>query len=1551
MPDRIWTIEVDGDSKKYKTIGFDRELEVDAPPTFNAQVKYDETINFWDPVEIKRDGTTEFKGYVEGIEIDWGSQDRYLNISGRDASVIVWKKYGEGFTDMDETLGGFFGKVSAVELLTFLLRCPQSDPVSTTYPNNKAGWGIDASRIVDLSAYRTSTGAPEWTILRKKGLGWRNSGTPFNEAVLKANVAVYDAWQHVGSPPYLTVHGDGNYIWSSTPNEEADRSEWSFENLSSEATSISNPKLRIYWGASLFWWLVADWDCYIWVASQGAWQWLFNQTGRYLGWTLLEFDLSNVITTIADLNAAKIKFINNSSIIQTQIDYCAIAVTYVTSGTQNINDYFKVDFAEIENICGIYFESRNDEESFPENYDIVSVLEDFIAWDTGWTEVDPNFHISLNGAKTIIYHDNYHAETAYYYYDYGVGGVEYADWLFAFKVTSSQAHPHAYIPFCFGTHLEKFHTQWNTSGHYFIALDFDDAGAGENQYSLRFSNKTTDTPTQEYLEPLALNTTYYIRFTKSGSNFEIYVYDDPSMNETTLLKHWSGINSNTLRYRYQALTWGNLEWALRFYDGFEDALTFTRYDGTAEAAFDTVDYIEGLRSFKITADSDEKYYLEEEFIEGDEAMVIFWVKPPAPQSEAVDRSDTIPPNGGDPMNVDGWGDEEVDPLAWDKEGDEPYLHDYGGGDANTIFKAAFDENIGYYDDYWTFENLNAKYQALIPSLGSNGNPHCNLRIFAKLYDGVDGHATSIDIRARIWVAHSSSWITLGYATCTSTSYQIAEFSIGSILTTLADWQNAKIKIDISAIVGGGSHSPSEVDKGGIKITYASLSCKGTAYWGRITIAKIYDKDVNGINDATVAIHGGFDARIIDETTNPDKYKWVIWGHDDVTPNWVQTSAFTFTPDTWYNMKLYVKKGAGDGFCKLYEIISGVHYERVSKTDLDNDGQGTPDCLDVEGKFTNQGAGIIKFDFVTIYSISASHSNGEIDSTGQQEVQLASVTNNIFRDCINSWQPQPLTNIKIKITANDATRSWAITQIYIYYAPVLKYRVYLDGLTPPESPPPYLGGPYIKALLFDSSYATPIGPLNIAMERLIDSINSIVSKCHNAYNPYRWWIEYDDDNTFHFKDRKGDDLPAIVFEKGVNLGGVTRTKSIESTVQRVKIIGRGEGKRQEEVSSDWTEDTDAMDEIRGFYEDVETQKVQANKILLDLAAQIKLKKDSGIEDQSVVKVNKDNNESMDYDVGDSVTITDILTGLSGLKTIYNITKDIDEDGEQITLVVGKAWKTQENEWADIYRRLKELGIVGTVADDWSGQATDKSAVDVTKVSDTWEQSASHDDIEIGDDITDPVWFKNPEDLTGKIEITSDKMGLYGPSSGSGVQTYEIEMRWDKKVSTVFPDGLQIEFNIPLTREPKLVCEGYCYQVESGDTKYWKEGDYVVFGLYNLQTTVGFLFKIVKGASAFTVYARYKTGGIWIDVPIRIISSNRKYRFEMYYDKKSHAFYWNVYDVENELEPDPISYVIINPENVEVKPIYAKIVADHNDELTLWARFYIFRLRTEWSRYEY
>lgn len=1591
---KTWTIHVGGTVRKYKRIEFNRKLETKSPADFNAKIQYSADVDFFDLVEIKRDGTVEWRGFVETIDIDWDDQGRYIDIAGRDTSVILWKKYCEGFTEMDKTYGGFFGQVSAVELIKFLLRSPQSDPVSD-YPNNRQGWGMDTSKFSGFNAYRTSAGNPNWTRLRKRGYGWRNSGTDFNVDTLEADSAVSNNWSTAGAPPYLTIKDDANYIHSAVVDQS---SEWNLENLGATASGFDEVKLKMWWkpNVTYWWWIKSDCDVYLWIASESRWQWLFNITGRDYGgdhgWRYLEFDVGFLLDGVSDVNSAKVKFINRSGDLSTKITYCALGAIYSTSGTQHITDFFDINFANTVDVVGVYVECRKDDGTYAKNYKIVTVLDDLEDWGD-YIEVDPNTHITLEDSDRRINHDNYQDETAYLYLDYGVDGLDNFDHIFSFKITSSESHPYAFIPWMVSNNLEDAKTAIDTAGHYFAFLGVNSDNGTYNTFVQVKDSGGIGTSGNN--PNISLNTTYYCRVIKDQGTdkMEFYIYTSEDMEVENLL--WSETftidDGLDFRYRFQAMTYNGLEWGERFDDSFENTLgNWTRSGGTATSSFVTSSPTpaHGTYAWKLVCDADEDYYVEKEITEADLVRVRWYNYLPSPPSEAVNTD----------LVVNGWTFVHND---WTHVNTSPWLHD--DDDTNYISSAVDAGDVGNYDEYFSYANLLSKYMAI-----SITQLRCYVK--CKLVAGGGGSATNVNLR--LYVHDGTSWQDLGTVNCNSTSYQDLYLDASSALDTVAKINGARLKIEVDGIAGGGA------DKGSVRVTYSYLHVEGTAYWGRVALARWFDKETAGINNPSSNVHGIAEARVTDTTTNQDKWKYCIYGWDDVGPTWEQLSTNTIPTGQWVRMQLDVYKDSSAGYVKFSEIQGGVPYLKVEKTSLDNDGLGTPDCCDVEINCSNLAAGTFYVDRAIIYSQRQTHTQGYVYSILHQETELVSaVSNNTFRDIIHSWNPTTIDNLRIKITSNDETVGWSITQVYVYTAPDEEYRIHRTAFTDEDLTSdagsgqkdvavvagasfavgdivtiedddyievnkiasivsntltmednlehPYttaangkvtLGFPlnqYIQTLSFDSAYSTPIGPLNIPMSRLIDALNSVVQVCHTSYIPFRWWIAYNSTNTFHMKDRRGSDLSgSISFVKGTNLGGVRRNKSVEDTVQRIKIIGRGEGKRQEEVSSEWREDTDAMNVANTFIEDVLTEKAQADKDTANLMADIYLEEEADPSDQSVVTVTKDDYATNAYNVGDDVTVTDSLTTLTGTQRIYNIRKIVTNRGELVMIIIGKAWKTQEDEWADIYRRLKELGIVGTVGEDLSGEGDKADKLDAKKISWFWEQTSKHDEETIGDERTEPMWWKDPDPDGGSpptdgrdIEVENERLGMYGPDSGSGITTIEIEARYDKLSS-----GPNDKYNITLNTEPKMICEAKTYEVTSNSTKYWKEDDYCEFGMFNKETEIGFKFRIVKTASGFIAYAVYNlTGSDEVIEPIRTIATNIKYRYEMYYNKKTGNFVFSIFDVENE-ETVPPSYIITElTQNLTVRPIYCKISGD-SDSGSNWARFYIYKLRTEWSRVE-
>jgi len=1179
---KTWTIEVGGVAYDYKNINFERKLKTDSPTEFTATIKYTDAVNYFDLVEIKRDNTTEWKGFVEIIDIKWTATERYLYISGRDTTVILWKKWSEDFVNMHEDTKGFFGSVSADELIKFFLRTPKSDFDPEAYPNNKEGWGIDISKIFSMTASRTSVGDPNWVKLRRNGYGWRNSGDPFASAQkvvdaiicgdgVEPNCNGQPIWSPTGVSPYLDVADDGNYIKGTLADATAI---FTFEDLDATATSVEKVYLTVVWRPDLTWWFWINSVCEVHISVDGGTTW--NYVGNFGGrqspikpnpWRYFTWKITSRVDTVAKFNALRVKFVNKSTSLATFITQAYLTAGYTTNGTQKTSDRFDIPFAE-EEIMGVYVESRMDNESYPRDYDILSVENEEQDYTT-YVEVDPNTHIGLVGTDHIDF-DAFLNEDAYLSKDFGV----------------------AYF------------------GNYFKHL-FD------------FTCITDPVP------------------------------DPPANGERTgiILGMW--------------------------------CLT------------DTLDDLVGLESGSIT-----------------HLSLSVW---------------------RDPLNV----------IA----GGEPVfrLHEQNG------------------------------------ALGFN---------------------------------------------------------------------------DYSSILDEG---------------------------------KTYTFEINRVeNELTVEI-----------------------------------------------------------------LEDGVYWDTISLT------------LHASHTFRYLMA------CVTANQGRAEHCDVDIDDlTLEVETILVSVTNNTYRDIIHSWTPATMNHIRIRITVEDLTCSWAITQVYIYKSEECDYRVWKETGCSPS----FATDQYIQATSIDTSYTPPIGPLNVGKGRLIDVINSIVEMCHASYVPYEWWLALDVTNTFHIKNQRGTDLSgSISFVKGTNLGGANKTGDVSDTAQRIQVVGEGEG-TSKNITSDWQEDTAEMANVKTFFEDVLSEKAVATKSVADELANIRLTLEAPPKTQIIVYVSNDDNASMAYNVGDDVTIEDTLTVVTGSHRIFNISKKIDDNGEQITIVLGSPFKTSADEWKDIYRRLKNLELVGVIAVDWSGQALDEAKVDVEVVTSLFEKTAKNDE-ENTRDTKDPSWYivpnpaagdytdatgypaRTPQYVGNNVNITNgrrwerskDWMRMWGPNAGVGTQTLLVELRG--------PDDEKI--NIQMSQNPKLVCEMQLTEDLAIPT-FWKADDYFDIGIYSEEFGYGFMFRLkALGGGVFNVYAVWNLTGNVADEEtqlIRTIDRNMKYRYEILTEAENGLVIFNVYDIEDSSgnpiteQKYPPSVVVMNvSSNVVVRPLYMFMSADSDSgNPNIRAVTYIYQFRTEWEK---
>jgi hypothetical protein len=578
-----WTVSINGTTRKYKTFEINRKVRMDSPPEFTAMIEYADDVDFNNVITFLRDDKVEWKGFVEDLEIDWDENGRYLLLGGRDVTLLLWRKYVENFNNPIPKTGGFFGTVSASELIQFLLRTPRSDlPINQKtdddcvvqqYQFNKEGWGIDSSRFKSLDAHNTDTayGDINTTILRKRNLYWSNSGSPFQGTVKVVDDVTSLGWETCdgsgcggghGISPYINLNTEASWIHSHTGINDV--AEFTFEDLSS-ATAINSVVLVITWKPDTTWNPFINSDCHvqIWKNSIGGWCEIGDFGGRDPPWSnpwhIVEFDISSLIQIVDDINNIKVRFIETGS-LSTSITYASLSISYAENGTQSTDDWVSMTFDD-ETITGIYFECRAHPDNYPRNYKITcsGAREDF----SDYIEEDPNNHITLEDSNQTCDFGSYQDEIAYLYKDYGEGPLGDFEEYFSFEVDSSEPHPYAFIPWCLSNYLEDYKTLLNTPSHYFTAIE-----VGNSNNILTLNVAVQDVGGLRYAPSpptILFNTRYFVKATRNGFGLRYQIFDNSLMRTEDLIKDTTLIsNAGTFQYRFQAITYNGFEWSTEF---------------------------------------------------------------------------------------------------------------------------------------------------------------------------------------------------------------------------------------------------------------------------------------------------------------------------------------------------------------------------------------------------------------------------------------------------------------------------------------------------------------------------------------------------------------------------------------------------------------------------------------------------------------------------------------------------------------------------------------------------------------------------------------------------------------------------------------------------------------------------------------------------------------------------------------------------------------------------------------------------------------------------
>jgi len=516
-------------------------------------------------------------------------------------------------------------------------------------------------------------------------------------------------------------------------------------------------------------------------------------------------------------------------------------------------------------------------------------------------------------------------------------------------------------------------------------------------------------------------------------------------------------------------------------------------------------------------------------------------------------------------------------------------------------------------------------------------------------------------------------------------------------------------------------------------------------------------------------------------------------------------------------------------------------------------------------------------------------------------------------------------------------------------------------------PVYSGGPYIyladadidlNLISYSEQTGNPsgytqgdlfmIGPTNIPKNRLMDILFDIGTMVNDDYLPFEWWIEspsvHDPLNCigdFHMGPRVGSDKSTSVsFVTGTNMQSVKYQRTSRDTYQRVQVIGSGEGKNQEDSSSIWSNDSEAMDEIQGFFEDIFTQKQVAGGRIADRYAKVRLKIDASPKRKNAItcKIGRDTYEHgfnssnpNIYDVGDDVVLNDVLSGLvpnaipnnlTSAYRIWNTEAKVDENGENITLTCQAPYLDISNVWKDVYKQLKTLGIMGVIATDWAAEGAQSNKVNPDKLSTLFSKTAKNEEVTTGQGSSDPQWFPqtngpsgySPSNDAGWKADTSNCAIWGGDKTNIGIVWQEA--RYSNKCFDAGGNNLQGQAtDIPLTQEPKFTTTFEVYEPanppysKSGSSgTIWNIGDYIDVGMMSNPSSgvntangesaylgygTGFFFRIVCVAKGeFYVYAcfsaqasDYYTGAPYgeggyneaLYVPVSTMITNGKAKF--------------------------------------------------------------------------
>lgn len=955
------------------------------------------------------------------------------------------------------------------------------------------------------------------------------------------------------------------------------------------------------------------------------------------------------------------------------------------------------------------------------------------------------------------------------------------------------------------------------------------------------------------------------------------------------------------------------------------------------------------------------------------------------QREWIHSSDTVVPLDSYEQDycVDGRSDpwEEDD---WTQVGPtDPWLDNCPNDDANYISVPVTE--VAPVQSYFTFQDLPAMddFKA--------DRSACQICLRGRLYSGGDGCCDYIDVRVWLWDFSlnncAGGWVEIGDAQFTSCdSWETVCLDIPAAFWNCQDKRSVnecRLKVRKQASACGAG------DRGGIDINWARLHIEGDeVHWNdTANQLAVCNEDVNYIEAyqtcdwdsywdfqdvpldhcldtlgntrdwrelSSINVRLFLDGRNIHtagagRAVNVRAYLWDGSAWHDVGSDHIWAVG-----ETTYTLKNVDVSGILDSIAKINAARLRLWFRATGTgTDADwshpritcaylevniqeTDYQRLCDWFDVDlGALKSRVMGVL---VESRYSNDKYARNYEIQTSPDKIIwttRAGPFTNNQCRDILESWSPvDNVRYVRIHITA-PADEGWEISQVFVWQAEDPDYDI--EGITI---------GDVGSANFEDYGCDPPISATSFGFQRLSEAVSHICEVANAAYIPWEWWIEHNAAHDFHFEDRRGVDRSGTIhIQKGVHIKSVDVKRSSRGTVQRDRYLGRGEGKGQDEIASDWQVNAAGIAAVNTFYEKVISEKSVGNKAQADALANVYQTIFGAERIEVIVELSYDPWEGTanHYEVGDEVFFTDVTCGFDEEKLrIVAIERSITNEPSNTTiLTLATSWYDVADLWADINRELRNLGLTGTVNADWRAEGGHQDQQSAQSVEDVWSAQAKNDEINPPSETDDDRWETNTACVGGAAGFVCDKDVFLIKGCKDAGFTRHIHV-WLLRDEDVANGWINFDQNPRFVMEIKIPVDG----ADPADPTEWHEDDYVTLGMLSGHAGavgLGFGFRITKVSGGYDLETFFRDS-----VPpeqtvyLQDLAINTKYRLEARVDWDERLVKWYVNNTLTAILPFDATE---GGNNTNLHPFNIIMTNTSNDPVTQWDWLYIYSYRAQ------